>query len=512
MPVLPPRIRLLLGIAGSLLIVVGSLGVGWLGPGSILRDWLFFSLLRNSRFAASVCAIFVVVGALLLLLAWISLGLSLLATARSAKRDPDAAARRSSTALSQVVTSALAWGLPLILTLPMFSRDMFAYVGQGRLMAAGLNPYTTGMADIPGWYEIGVDPTWADSQTPYGPVFVWLEKVAMMATHAMPTEVTIFLFRLMAVAGLAMLAYYAWRIAKHRGLNEAGVLWIVAASPLVLMNFVIAGHNDSLMLGFIVGGVYYALKDRPILGTIFVTIAIGVKPIALVALPIIGLIWAGQAAGWGAVIRRWLAVTGISVGTLALMGWGIGVGFGWIGALSTPTAISSWYAPANILGISIGGLFNVVGLDGGLTQTIVKLALLGVGASFTTYLMVKRRQADPLWLLVGAFAGIVLLSPVIHPWYGLWMITFIAIAGVQRRWQIRTVVYATVFFMLIGLSEPLDLIPRIQIDTMIPVSVIGLAIIGATTILIAAEYASRRRFTASGLVLAAAPLSRVEPS
>jgi hypothetical protein len=471
-------------------IAVGSLGVGWLGPASVLHSWALLELLRNSRGAVTVCGLLVVIGALMLLTAWVSLGLSLLERRSGPKTD----ARKKSVQLRQVATSAVAWAVPLLFALPMFSRDMFAYVGQGRLMAAGLNPYTTGMADLPGWFGLGVDPLWADTQTPYGPVFVWLERVVVMSTDALPPEVAIFAFRALAAAGLALLGYYAWRVARIRGLNEAGVLWVVAASPLVLMNFVVAGHNDSLMLGLIVGGVYYALKDRPIVGTVLVALAIGIKPIALIALPIIGLIWAGSNAAWPVIIRRWLAVASIALGGIAVLGWLIGVGMGWIGALATPVTISSWYAPTNILGVSIGGLANAVGLSGDVVQTVFKLALLALGCAAAAYLLIAKRRADPVWLLAGCFAVVMLSSPVIHPWYGLWLLSFLAVAGAERLWRIRTVLYATAFFMLIGLAEPLDLIPRLQADTMIPVAVIGTAIVGVAGILIVTEQRTRRGF------------------
>ncbi|MCS5715800.1 polyprenol phosphomannose-dependent alpha 1,6 mannosyltransferase MptB [Herbiconiux sp. CPCC 205716] len=510
MRVLPPSVRFLLGLAGSIAIALGSYGVGWIGPESTLHDWAALEFIRNSRGGVTIAGLLVVVGALMLLVAWITLGLSLLerrgtrggrdetrlqGDTRTA-HDSRSAARRTS--LNEVVASAAAWAAPLLFSLPLFSRDMFAYIGQGRLMAAGLNPYTSGMAALPGWYGIGVDPLWADTSTPYGPVFVWLERVVVQSTDALPTEVAVFAFRLLAAAGLAMLAYYAWRIARLRGLNEAGVLWIVAASPLVVMNFVAAGHNDSIMLAFIVGGVYYALRDRPLLGTVFVTIAIGVKPIALIALPIIGLIWAGAAAGWGAIVRRWAAVAGIALGGLALVGWSLGIGMGWLGALATPVSISSWYAPANILGIGVGGLFEGVGLDGEVAQTVVKLALLGAGCTLAAYLVIARRRLEPLTLLLGCFAAIVLSSPVVHPWYGLWLLTLLALKGAERLWSMRTVVYSTVFFMLIGLAEPLDLIPRLETDTRIPVIIVGVALVGTTAVLIGSELLVRRRRVALG--------------
>lgn len=495
MAALSPRLRLLIGITGSVLITLGSLGVGWLGPASMLRSWALFELLRNSRTAVMVCGVLVVLGAVMLLVAWLALGLALLERRRGSD---------IRVATSQVVASAAAWTAPLLLAVPLFSRDMFAYVAQGRLMAAGLNPYENGVASLPGWFAVGVDPLWADTSTPYGPVFVWLERVVVLSTDALPPEVAIFAFRLLAVVGLALMAYYAWRIARIRGIDEAGVLWAVAASPLVLMNFVVAGHNDSLMLGFIIGGVYYALAKRPLLGTVFVALAIGVKPIAVIALPVIGLIWAGSAAGWGAVIRRWAAVAALGLGTVLVLGWGIGVGAGWIGALSTPVTIASWYAPSSIIGIGIGGLANGLGVDGEAAQLVVKIALLAAGCAVAAWLVIARRRADPLWLLLGCFAAITLSSPVIHPWYGLWLMALLALLGVDRPWRMRVVVYATAFFVLIGLAEPLDLIPRLEGVTPIPFAVIGTAVVGVAIALALTELRARRTFAVHSRVLSAA--------
>ncbi|GAA2225364.1 polyprenol phosphomannose-dependent alpha 1,6 mannosyltransferase MptB [Herbiconiux moechotypicola] len=492
MPVIPSRLRLLVGLAGSLCLLAGSYGVGWIGPSSLLNAIAPLEALRSTRASVTVFGLLVVAGALLLFTAWLALGLALL----------DRSRRRPTPA--HVAGSAAAWAAPLLFTLPLFSRDMFAYVGQGRLMAAGLDPYTTGMADLAGWFGIGVDPLWADTPTPYGPVFVWLERAVVLSTDALPTEVAVMVFRMLAAAGLALMAVYAWRLARLRGGDGAVTLWLVAASPLVLMNFVVAGHNDSIMLGFVLAGVYYALRDRPVLGALLVAVAIGVKPIAVVALPVIGLIWAGSAAGWGMIVRRWLAVAAVGIGSVVVLGWSIGVGTGWLLALTTPTAVSSWYAPANILGMGVGGLANGLGLDGELVQTVVKVALLLVGAGVATWLVTARRTAEPLWLLLAVFTAVVALSPVIHPWYGLWLLTLLGVAGVRQLWSVRTAVYSTAFFMLIGLAEPFDLVPRVAGDARIPSIVIGATLVGLATLLLLAEGALKRGVRARTTALSGA--------
>jgi hypothetical protein len=96
----------------------------------------------------------------------------------------------------------------------------------------------------------------------------------------------------------------------------------------------------------------------------------------------------------------------------------------------------------------------------------------------------------------------VLLSPVIHPWYGLWLLTLLALTGIGRRWSMRTVIYATTFFVLIGLAEPLDLVPRLEGDARIPVMVIGAALVGVAGILIATELLVKRRRAAPAWAIA----------
>ncbi|MFB2580150.1 polyprenol phosphomannose-dependent alpha 1,6 mannosyltransferase MptB [Herbiconiux sp. P15] len=504
MPSLSPRIRLLIGLAGAIAMTLGSYGVGWIAPLSGLHDIGVLEAVRHSRGAVLACGLLVAGGAVMLFTAWLALGLDLLSQRRRVSGDP-AADASGSASVRTIAVSAATWSLPLLFSLPLFSRDMFAYLAQGRLVAAGFNPYENGVSSVPGWFGIGVDPLWADTATPYGPVFVWIERVVATVTEGFPHELGVFAFRLVAVAGLAMLAYFAWRIAHLRGRDASVVLWLVAASPLALMNFVVAGHNDSLMLGLIAAGIFYALDRRPVLGAVLIGLAIGVKPIAIVALPIVGLIWAITAAGpgvrpaWGAVVRRWAAVTGIALGGIAVLGFALGVGVGWVAALATPATISSWYAPANIVGIALGGMANGVGIDGEIVQTVVKIALLAGGCAVAAFLLIRRRDADPLLLLLGCFAAITLVSPVIHPWYALWLLVFLAFAGIDGVKRLRVAVYSTAFFMIIGLAEPLDLVSQLDGSRLIPTAVIGASLAGITALLLTAEGAYGRLVLPSGV-------------
>ncbi|WKK72185.1 polyprenol phosphomannose-dependent alpha 1,6 mannosyltransferase MptB [Rathayibacter oskolensis] len=111
--------------------------------------------MRATGWLIELSAVAVLGGGLLLLVAWLRL--------RAVALDGRPGSLRT------ILVAAVAWAAPLLLTVPLFSRDMFSYVAQGRLMTQGIDPYTHGVATLPGWFALGVDPQWADTPTPYGP-------------------------------------------------------------------------------------------------------------------------------------------------------------------------------------------------------------------------------------------------------------------------------------------------------------------------------------------------------
>ncbi len=50
------------------------------------------------------------------------------------------------------------------------------------------------------------------------------------------------------------------------------------------------------MMGFALAGIYAAVRGRGVLGTVLVTVSIGMKLITIVLLPFIGLLWAAYLA------------------------------------------------------------------------------------------------------------------------------------------------------------------------------------------------------------------------
>ncbi|MGO4385406.1 polyprenol phosphomannose-dependent alpha 1,6 mannosyltransferase MptB [Specibacter sp. RAF43] len=469
------------GFAGSLMLLVGSFGVGWLASSSSLIRTPLLIIARTTPVAVIICTVLLCAGALLLLRAWLRLYQHL--------RGWDEGSR-------PVLVKALAWWVgPMMFALPLFSRDSYAYIGQGRLMLQGLNPYTNGISALNNYFSLGPDTLWTEAPTPYGPLFLWLEQGSVWLANGSP-ELALVPFRLASLAGVVLLAVYVPRLARLHGFNPHRALWLGVLNPVLLINFVASVHNDSLMLGLVVAGIYYASVKHPIAGILLVTASIAIKPITLIALPFVGLLWAGSQAGWARKFGRWAATLAISMGLLAAMGLVNGLGFGWLGALRTSSTVWIWYAPVGLFSHIAGFAVGLVGGAGSLAIDVIQnigqgvSILVVVGLAFVTVRPVRAGGLGPelpqeqryshavVRRMAWAFAAVVVMAPMIQPWYMVWLLVFFTITGIKDGWPLRTVFYLSMFFTLIALTDQLSVFQWIPVAVVRGVA-IGVGVAGA---------------------------------
>ncbi|MEX5305157.1 polyprenol phosphomannose-dependent alpha 1,6 mannosyltransferase MptB [Kocuria sp. CPCC 205258] len=442
------HVAVLQGFVGSLMMLVGSVGTGWIANGSPMVRHPLVIALRVEGWGVYACTVLLTVGAMLLVRSWLRLGQRL--------QGGPAGAQRS------VVLAVCAWSLPLFFAVPIFSRDVYAYVGQGRLMLAGQNPYTTGISALENWFMLGTDPTWAEARTPYGPYFLWLARAVVALTGAQP-DLSVLLFRILACAGVLLCVVYVPRLARLHGVDPARALWIAVANPLFLISFVASAHNDALMLGLAVAGTYFAATGRPVTGVLLVTASIGIKPITILLLPFIGLLWAGPRASWRRKFALWAATAAISFGVLLLSGLPYQLGTGWVWALVDPTPGYTGYSPSGFLGQQVRDLANAVGLPGAAMASVLRDVLQYAAIGLVLLLMFRGDDHRVVRRLGLAFAAVVLLSPIIQPWYILWFLPFLAATGIRDNWQIRSLYIVITFFVIFGAQDQLSVWPFIEL-------------------------------------------------
>jgi hypothetical protein len=407
------------GMVGALLLALGAVGVGWLPP---LYNFDAYPLIADLRgnVGSWVARGMVIAGGALVLQSWLILGLEVM---RGTVRD-----------IRRLWIVLALWCAPLLLAPPLFSRDVYSYFVQGKLFVSGMDPYSTGVGVLPGWFQDGVDPQWILTPAPYGPLWLSLSRgvVALVGDNAYLGTLC---FRALALAGVALMAYYVPRLAFHCGINGAKALWLGVMNPLVLLLFVVSEHNDALMVGLMVAGLTLVAERRPVLGILLITAAVAIKPIAVIALPFAGLLWAGASSDLRRRILRWAQTAGIALVAFFGISAVIGTGYGWIAALSGPSTYTTWLSPPTALGMIVGGLGDHIGLgdhtDGALQVTRV-LGLL-LGGLIIGWLCLKPQGRTPVRGLALAFLAIVALGPTFQTWYLLWVLCLLAASGLTAR-------------------------------------------------------------------------------
>ncbi|GAA1348037.1 hypothetical protein GCM10009595_04360 [Falsarthrobacter nasiphocae] len=441
-----PWVAIWQGFTGSMMMLVASFGVGWLPNASYSVASLAPVIWMRYELAGVITSILLLVfGGMLLVRSWLRLGSRL----GDFAKDGTAAAVRNATLL---------WSAPLAFSLPLFSRDVFAYIAQGLMVTNGLNPYKDSYSQITGYLQIGADDLWSQSPTPYGPVWLWLESWAVFFGQGNPLP-SIAVFRLLAIVGFLLMWWGVTKMAALHHVNVPRAVFLSVTNPLVLTTFIASIHNDALMMGCVLVGLYLVARKKPILGIAVFTLSIGIKPITVLLLPFIGLMWAGPRASW----RRKLVFAGLataySLGLMAILGFIVGGGFGWVAALKTPGTVWIWYAPVGMLGFIVGALANALGLDGASLTDLVYLGAKVVGLLVVARVFFVGKDAHLVRRMGVALAAVVLSSSMIQGWYVVWLLPLFAVSGVRSDWQYKVLSFVTPFFVAYSLCDQLDIFP-----------------------------------------------------
>ncbi|MFP5021364.1 polyprenol phosphomannose-dependent alpha 1,6 mannosyltransferase MptB [Pseudonocardia phyllosphaerae] len=445
------RIARRLGLTGSLLMAYSALGSGAFPVPNPLNGLRLIGLpARNVTLAIAVTY----AGLLMVVTSWVWIARML--TSKGAHHP--APERR------ELGRTAILWGLPLALAPPMFTKDIYSYLAQSATLARGIDPYTIGPAQALGISDplVGGIPTiWRDTPAPYGPLFLGLGRI-ITAFSGENVVLGIFEHRLLALVGVAAMVWVLPRLAQRFGVDEGLVVWLGAANPLVLFHLVSGIHNESIMLPLLLLGLWVALgrDDTPLpwwrisLGAALIVGAASVKLPALLALGFVGVHLVRRAGGrW----KDWVAITSwfsvIAVVVLSAFSFATGLGFNWLKGLSAPSAIRSWFSVSTDLGMIAGQLGRVLGLGDHSDATLDLARNIGWAAVAVlvayTLLKTARGKLDPVTGTAAGLGAVVLLGPVVHPWYLFWGLMPLITTNKMPRYRRAMLAFSAVIALLV---------------------------------------------------------------
>ncbi|MGH3449919.1 MAG: polyprenol phosphomannose-dependent alpha 1,6 mannosyltransferase MptB [Haloechinothrix sp.] len=436
-----PYRTIALGTVGSTMLMLAALGAG----GILISDPVIgagpLSWVRYGHGKALATA-FLYLGFGLVVWAWVRLGRYVL---------------RGRVGARPVLIAAGCWMAPLLISPPLFTRDVFSYLGQGAQLLYGHDPYASGPAvldQVPNIVE-NVHWLWQTTPAPYGPLFLAVSQGVVSVTGN-DVIAGVILTRLVLLLGLVGMLWALPRLVRHFGGSLAVTLWLAVASPMTVVHLVGGPHNDLLMLGFLTVGVVFALERKHALAIALVTIGMLIKPTAALALPFLVWVWAnhlpprGKVANFFRAVIPSLGIFGVIfvAGTWASLG---SFNLGWLTGLQAPTLIVNWLNLPTGIGQLAGGAVRLF-VDADYTSFIVAARALAA----VTLAVVAVRQ---WWLardggnravfhLGVTLLAAAILAPPTLPWYLTWGFVILS-AFSWRREHLSFVVGVAVFLVLV---------------------------------------------------------------
>jgi hypothetical protein len=372
---------------------------------------------------------------------------------------------RSVPSLHRLLLAALGARLPLLLLPPLLSEDAWRYVWDGAVQLAGHDPYAYAPLH-PALDALAHDPTlaWVRTQIGHGHI----------PTIYFPTGQIFFAFvglagpdpiwiRLLLVAADALAIAALWHWARRLG-HAPQVAALYAFAPPAVLEGAVGGHLDHLGVALlVVAGAALAGGQRWRAG-VALGISIGTKLLPVVVLPLLLVrarpVVAGALLACGLLALPYLGGPGPFEGLAAFSAhWRGNDGFFALLIAGFEQIWPQGQGPVELPEWAQPWVLSLVGAPEGahpwgdaVVFAAAKLTAAGVLGLVWLSRVVRLRRAEPAAAFAGllgpTIAAVLLLSPILHPWYLLWVLPFLALGvAAQRAWVWPLVVWNLTIFL-----------------------------------------------------------------
>jgi alpha-1,6-mannosyltransferase len=323
---------------------------------------------------------------------------------------------------------------------PIGSDDVYRYMWEGKLQSHWVNPYLYA-PDAPQLDSLHTPLLPAavnhpDMKTVYFPFSQWV----FYSCYQLSGE-NIWGYKLiLLIAELATLIGLLFLLRRLNIPPKYVLLYVLC--PLPVIQFALDAHIDAVGLPLLIFGLFAYLRGNKISSYVLFALSISVKPVALLVLPIVFLHEKGLSRK-----AQVVAVPAIVVG-----GQFLPYVFG-----SNPFEGLTQFAEHWTFN---GAVFETLYLyfsDNQKTRLVCAILLC------LSLLILYTRKKEPLDIFYFSVLLLLILSPVVHPWYVSWLAVVLPFA---RRWSgivyasaVSLTVYTTVNYKLYGnwIQSPLIL-------------------------------------------------------
>lgn len=489
-----------IGIVGALMIGLGGLGAGALPVVGNPFGGLPFGQLMGRMLVTSSALVLIGVG--LIVIAWVLMAPMAGNPLRASSSTP-----RHSITRTQVWGTFFAWTLPIIATAPLFTQDIYSYIANGSIVVQGMDPYSAGPVQLLGAdndLARSVPFIWANSPSPYGPVALGIAGIISVITSDSIVAAVI-LHRVASILGVIAAGWAISRLAVRCRVAPSSALWLGILNPLSILHLIGGIHNESIMLGFALVGMELALRGIDKLqastslsmssawpawlliigGGVLISAAGMVKVTGFTGLGFAGMALARFFAQ-RLNLKPYLAISSaagillaVLLATIAAFTVLSGIGLGWITGQGGAVSIRSWLSVSTDVGVASGFMGMMLGL-GDHTEAILPVTRavgIVVAAAFMVRMLFAtfRGVMHPIGGLGVSTLVLVVLFPVVHPWYILWAIFPLAAWANRLFFRYAVIIYSAIMSFVVlprGLGLPAGTVAQIYLTAAVSMAVL----------------------------------------
>ncbi|MDN5825921.1 MAG: polyprenol phosphomannose-dependent alpha 1,6 mannosyltransferase MptB [Corynebacterium casei] len=489
-----------IGTVGALMIGLGGLGAGALPVVGNPFGGLPFGQLMGRMLVTSSALVLIGVG--LIVIAWV-----LMAPMAGNQLRASSSTPRHSITRTQVWGTFFAWTLPIIATAPLFTQDIYSYIANGSIVVQGMDPYSAGPVQLLGAdndLARSVPFIWANSPSPYGPVALGIAGIISVITSDSIVAAVI-LHRVASILGVIAAGWAISRLAVRCRVAPSSALWLGILNPLSILHLIGGIHNESIMLGFALVGMELALRGIDKLqastslsmssawpawlliigGGVLISAAGMVKVTGFIGLGFAGMALARFFAQ-RLNLKPYLAISSaagillaVLLATIAAFTVLSGIGLGWITGQGGAVSIRSWLSVSTDVGVASGFMGMMLGL-GDHTEAILSVTRavgIVVAAAFMVRMLFAtfRGVMHPIGGLGVSTLVLVVLFPVVHPWYILWAIFPLAAWANRLFFRYAVIIYSAIMSFVVlprGLGLPAGTVAQIYLTAAVSMAVL----------------------------------------
>lgn len=350
--------------------------------------------------------------------------------------------RPSPLSFAPLAATAVLFSLPLLFTYPFNATDIYRYWLRGRVSGHyQANPYLVAPDQFSYDPYLPFAGEWANETTPYGPLWELLAGgIARLTTNDLWRG--LLSFKLVGLLAFLLAGWLIWQLlatAVPQQRASYTLLWLW--NPALLLIFVVNGHNDALMLVWLLWGGWWWQRGRATIGFGGLVLAALTKPIAVLLLPFAFVaLWQRQPEPRARVtLLLTTAVTTLALFSLFFAPFGSPLPL--LIRLLRESGSYPGFTPATLLLLLQQQFGALSQTDLQLVSTISRLLLLG----WLTSLAWRLWHGRAFWpTAVDGLAGYLLTALAFRIWYAAWLLPGLLVTDLDdgaRPYRLRLGLY-----------------------------------------------------------------------